>query len=207
MENRFKTIPFGSAVTTPVKSETPSQYLSGYEPVEKSFLVSGFSKGFRIPFTGELPTKSGIRNHPSALKNTDKVTEKILGELTAGRIERPFKNKPVNLMCSPLALVPKKEPGKFRLIQYLSFPKGGSINDRISTEYTEIQYDSIDVVVEKVKTNGRNCLMAKTDIENAFRIIQIHPADRHFLGFSWALNGTPAYYMDACLDMGLSISC
>ena len=50
--------------------------------------------------------------------------------------------------------------------------------------------------------------MAKTDIENAFRIIPIHPDDRHFLGFSWVLaEGNIQYYMDACLAMGLASSC
>ena len=45
--------------------------------------------------------------------------------------------------------------------------------------------------------------MAKTDIEDGFRNIPIHPSGYHLLGFSW--NG--AYYFDKCLPMGASSSC
>lgn len=198
------TIPF---VQTPVRGNILHHFLSGYDEAEKNFLVNGFTYGFRIPFDGNLPSQNVIRNHPSALANKDEVNKKIIEELKAGRIMGPFRVKPPNLICSPLALVPKKEPGKFRLIQDLSFPKGTSINDGIDHQFTEIHYDSVDIVVQKVKQCGRNCLMAKTDIENAFRILPIHPLNRHLLGFSWALEDTVEYYMDACLVMGLSISC
>ena len=179
----------------------------GYNESEKQFLVSGFAEGFRVPFAGELPLNNGTRNHPSAMANKTIVSSKLKEELAAGRIIGPFSSKPCNLVCSPLALVPKKEPGKFRLIQDLSFPKGRSINDGIDSQFTEVHYDTIDVVINKVKMFDRNCLMAKTDIENAFRIIPIHPDDRHLLGFAWALEDTVEFYMDSCLVMGLSISC
>ncbi|XP_062614297.1 uncharacterized protein LOC134276023 [Saccostrea cucullata] len=45
--------------------------------------------------------------------------------------------------------------------------------------------------------------MAKTDIEDAFRIIPICPEDYHLLGFSWQ----GKYYFDKCLQMGASSSC
>lgn len=45
--------------------------------------------------------------------------------------------------------------------------------------------------------------MAKTDIEDAFRVIPIHPADYYLLGFTWE----GQYYYDKCLPMGASSSC
>lgn len=45
--------------------------------------------------------------------------------------------------------------------------------------------------------------MAKTDIEDAFRIIPIHPSDYHLLGFIWE----GQFYYDKCLPMGASSSC
>lgn len=192
---------------TPVKSDILRQYLTGYNNEEKQFLVTGFRDGFHVPFEGVISEERPIRNHPSAVCNKAEVNKKLGDELSAKRIMGPFRDKPPNLICSPLALVPKKEPGKFRLIQDLSYPKGKSINDGIDKKFTEVQYDSIDTVVQKVKQCGRNCLMAKTDIENAFRILPIHPADRHLLGFAWAMEDTLEYYMDACLVMGLNISC
>lgn len=45
--------------------------------------------------------------------------------------------------------------------------------------------------------------MAKVDIESAFRIIPVSPADRPMLGFRWR----GQYFMDAVLPMGCSSSC
>lgn len=45
--------------------------------------------------------------------------------------------------------------------------------------------------------------MAKTDIQDAFRIIPIHPEDYNLLGFSW----DNRFYYDKCLFMGASSSC
>lgn len=111
------------------------------------------------------------------------------------------------MICSPLALIPKKDKGDYRLIHDLSFPKHHSVNSSIDRQFTAVQYDTIDTVVDKVKLCGRNCLMSKTDIENAFRLIPIHPADRYLLGFSWEIEGKKVYFKDACLAMGLSLSC
>lgn len=44
--------------------------------------------------------------------------------------------------------------------------------------------------------------MAKTDIEDAFRIIPVNPADYHLLGFS----SENEFYFDRCLPMGASSS-
>lgn len=202
-------IPF-VPVPTPVNSNILQSYLAGYDQAEIDFLIAGFSHGFRIPTLGE-PTRSICRNHASALENRNIVDEKIRNEVEAGRILGPYVSTPHDFVCSPLALVPKKNTGSFRLIHDLSFPKNkpvNSVNSVIAKENTQVSYDSIDTVVQKVKENGRACLMAKTDIANAFRIVPIHQDDRHLLGFAWKNSmGVLQYYMDACLAMGLSISC
>jgi hypothetical protein len=116
----------------------------------------------------------------------------------------PFKNIPFdNFICSPLGLVPKSLPGKFRLIHDLSYPKGNSVNLLIPPENSQVKYDDIDVVVKLIKYFGRNAKMSKCDIEDAFRIVAIHPSDYHLLGFIW----NNLYYYDRCLPMGASSSC
>jgi hypothetical protein len=68
------------------------------------------------------------------------------------RIARLFKNPPLeNFTCSPLGLVPKSEHGKFRLIHYLSFPKGNSVNSNIPPENSVVQYDGIDTAIKSLK--------------------------------------------------------
>lgn len=82
------------------------------------------------------------------------------------RIARLFKNPPLeNFTCSPLGLVPKSEHGKFRLIHEHSFSKGNSVNSNIPLESSVVQYDGIDTVIKLVKKIGRNCKLAKCDIE------------------------------------------
>jgi hypothetical protein len=53
------------------------------------------------------------------------VSNKLAKELALKRMAGPFKLPPFkDFVVSPLGLVPKKEPGEFRLIHDLSFPRG-----------------------------------------------------------------------------------
>ncbi|MEE4247451.1 MAG: reverse transcriptase domain-containing protein [Kangiellaceae bacterium] len=99
--------------------------------------------------------------------------------------------------------MPKKEPGKYRLIHDLSYSEHGSVNDFIDPADAVVAYESLDDVVSLVQAFGAGALIAKVDIETAFRIIPIHPADRHLLGFSF----DGGFYFDKCLPMGCRTSC
>ena len=46
---------------------------------------------------------------------------------------------------------------------------------------------------------GPNTLLAKVDIKNAFRLIPVHPGDRHLLAMQWHNQ----VYVDGCLPFGL----
>lgn len=76
-------------------------------------------------------------------------------------------------------------PGKYGLIHDLSFPKGNSVNSLIPPENSTVKYDCINNVVNLVKFFGQDALLSKCDIEDAFRIICLHPSDYHLLGFTW----------------------
>ena len=144
------------------------------------------------------------KNHKSAIENPAKVYEKLAKESLLNRIAGPFKTPPLkNLVCSPLGLVPKNVPGKFRLIHDLSYPKGNSVNSLIPQENSTVKYDGIDTVIQLGKQFGRHCKLSKCDIEDAFRIIPIHPSDYYLLGFTW----NNYFYFDRCLPMGASSSC
>ncbi|KAM9319925.1 uncharacterized protein PAF06_004366 [Gastrophryne carolinensis] len=116
----------------------------------------------------------------------------------------PFSDPPLeDLVVSPLGVVPKKEPGKFRLIHHLSFPRGGSVNDGIAKELSSVSYTSFDFALAMVREVGPGALMAKTDIESAFRLLPVHPDSLYLLGCFF----DGGYYVDRCLPMGCSISC
>ena len=127
-----------------------------------------------------------------------------MNECSAGRLAGPFTDPPFDdLRISPIGLVPKKESGKFRLIHHLSYPEGKSVNDGIPREFCSVSYNTIDDAVRMVRCAGRGCHLAKTDIENAFRIVPVHPDDHHLLGLKWKNK----IYYDMVLPFGASPSC
>ncbi|CAG2213337.1 unnamed protein product [Mytilus edulis] len=189
---------------TPVKLVMLSKYLELYDPELREFLINGFTKGFKLGANGENISFLTCKNHQSALDKPEIVTEKIEKEIKKGRYRGPFNSPPLpNFICSPLGLVPKKEEGQYRVIHDLSFPKGNSVNSSIPAEYTSVSYENIENVIHLVQSQGHKALMARADVENAFRLLPINPEDYHFLGFTW--NGK--FYYDTCLPMGLSSSC
>ena len=132
------------------------------------------------------------------------VIQKITSELNAGRVKGPFSHPPfTNFRVSPIGLVPKKNPGEFRLIHHLSHPQKHSVNDHIDPYFSSVRYTSFDDAVKRLVQLGRKTTMAKTDIDSAFRLIPIHPNDHPLLGFKFNNH----YYYDTCLPFGASSSC
>ena len=186
-----------------MRVEALSSFLHGYQSEEAEFLVEGFREGFKIPARAfECNAYRG--NHPSVLKHADIVDEMLQREINLGRVCGPFLYPPFdNFHLSPLAIIPKQESGKYRLIHNLSFPEGLSVNAAISKESTAVTSESLDSALEWVIAYGRNSLIAKADIEEAYRIIPIHPESFHLLGFTWR----NCWYFDKFLPFGLSHSC
>ena len=177
---------------------------SDYDRGLTQVICDGFSKGFRIPFQGHLTDRPEPINHPSISENLSVAEEMIHKELSLGRVAGPFSAPPFhNLVVSPLGLIPKKEPGQFRVIHDLSFPKGNSVNFGIPKEFCSVSYEDYDYLMSLVTSVGQGCFIAKADIKSAFRIIPVHPDDYHLLGFKFG----GQYYYDKCLPMGCSISC
>ena len=187
---------------SPVDPQVLHQALEGYDSGKREFLVQGFTQGFNIPFSGNLPA-THANNLKSALAFPEVVRDKIRAELDNNRIEGPFNHPPFhNLVISPIGIVPKKN-GNFRMIHHLSYPEGNSINDGIAPEHSSVAYATLDEAIKILKSLPPGSFLAKTDIESAFRIIPIHPSCYHLLGFTFQSH----FYFDKRLPMGLSASC
>ena len=89
---------------------------------------------------------------------------------------------------SPFGVIPKSEPGQWRLILDLSSPSRNSVNDGITKEVCSLSYISIDDVAVRAIHKGRGALMAKFDLKVAYRQVPIHPDDRWMLGMEWNLS-------------------
>ena len=201
---KLKTPPSQShQLPTPVRIDRLQFFLRGYDPELVQQIISGFQQGFSLHFEG-TQVSCTFKNLLSADQNPSAVEDKLNKEVALGRLAGPFTQPPFSNFCiSPLGVVPKKTPGEYRLIHHLSFPKGSSINDNISDEFTSVSYANIQDAIRNIKLAGRGCHLAKTDIKNAFRIIPISPKDYHLLGMVWK----DLYYFDKCMPMGCSSSC
>ena len=126
--------------TTPVRADRLEKLLHGYSLTLKTYLIHGFNFGFRVHFQGERRVFEPP-NLKSAIARPDIVRDKLTKEIHAGRIAGPFCKPPFpSMFCSPLGIVPKKNPSEFRLIQHLSFPRGYSI---IMTSFLGIFHPSL----------------------------------------------------------------
>ena len=96
-------------------------------------------------------------------------------------------------------MIPKGHTGKWRLIVDLSHPRGHSVNDGIPKSLCSLKYVTIDEAIQGILQLGRGALLAKIDIKSAFRLLPVHPADRHMLGMQWK----DGAYIDTCLPFGL----
>ena len=112
----------------------------------------------------------------------------------------PFKPKALpHVQVSPFGVIPKAEPGRWRLILDLSSPIGNSVNDGIAKELCSVSYTTVDEVADRVLKMGRGALMAKFDLKAAYRQIPVHPDDRHLLGMVLG----EELYVDTALPFGL----
>lgn len=182
------------------------------------WIAKGFEQGFDIGINREQ-IKSGARDGFPSLQNgviklgenlasakqwPEAVRKKLAEELEKGRLMGPLKTVPFQTcVISPIGVVPKKEPGKFRLIHHLSYPKGNSVNEAIDKEDKTVYYPSVDDAIESILAGGKDVWLAKTDIKSAFRIVPVHPEYYSALGIMWE----GEYYFDRCLPMGCATSC
>ena len=118
------------ALPTPINFSVLDCWLCSY-PLDSDVEVlrNGFANGFSLGYTGPRGARDSVCL-TSAAAQPAVVVRKLATEIALGRIAGPFVSRPLaSLQCSPIGLVPKREPNTFRLIHHLSFPAGQSIND------------------------------------------------------------------------------
>lgn len=176
--------------------------LNGHpDAIFRDYVLNGLRRGFRVGFQ-EGPLGAARRNLPSADEHREVVTEYLANERALGRVTGPIGDvalKQQRVHISPFGVIPKKTPGKWRLIVDLSAPKGQSVNDGIDEQVASLGYVTIDNVAEVVLALGKGAYMGKCDVKNAYRIIPVHPSDRWLLGVKWQ----EAVYEDTRLPFGL----
>ena len=190
---------------SPIKANVLEQLLGNYH--DKKYLIDGLTYGLRISYSGDRTVSTICNNSASARENPHAVDEKLALEIKKGRLGGPFLFPPFSVFkTSPIA-IREKSNGKFRLLHNLSYPYDmSSINYNISEDNASVKYKKLDDaihIVNQLSQVNNPPFMCKSDIENAFRLLPIHPDDYKLLGFTWR----GKYYYDKCLPMGCSSSC
>ena len=81
----------------------------------------------------------------------------------------------------------------------LSGPRQYSVNDGIKKDLCSLKYASVEDAVQRIWSMGTNTLLAKIDIQHAYRNILVHGDDRGLLVMQWR----EKFYMDTVLPFGL----
>ena len=166
------------------------------------FFIQGITQGFRIGFSYDSQTlKMAKRNLEGALSHPDVVENYLQTEVSLRRLAGPFSSSSLpSCQISRFGVIPKNlQLRKWRLIVDLSYPKGRSVNDGIPKDLCSLKYITLETAVQQILALGPSCLLAKIDIKSAFRLLPVHPADRHLLGMKWKGD----VYLDCCLPFGL----
>ena len=124
---------------------------------------------------------------PSALQYPDVVEEYLSKECAERRVIGPLPLGLVpRLQVSSFKVIPKKnQPNKWRLILDLSHPAEVSVNDGISESLSTLSYITNDTMTDKICQLGQGSLLAKMDVQHAFRLVPVHPDDHWLLGMKW----------------------
>ena len=173
--------------------------------LQLSNLLQGIQNGFRIGIPTGFQCTPRPRNLRSALEHPDVVQAYLDREVRLGRMARLAPNDmaavtTLGLQISPCGVIPKcNRPDKWRLIVNLSAPLGASTNDAIDSELSSVAYASIDDAGHMINLLGQGCLLAKFDLQEAYRAVPVHPVDQPKLAVSW--NGVT--FVDRALPFGL----
>ena len=148
-----------------------------------SFIMRGLLGGFRIGFSRTMAPqlRAASGNLASVRAHPDTVDNYLRAELEGGRLV----TAPMDPRChtSPIGLVPKgHERNEWRLIVDLSAPIGACVNEGIARELCSLHYASMDDAVVFVQHWGAGTLLAKLDLEKAYRMVPVHPDDHWLLG-------------------------
>lgn len=197
-----------ASIVSPVNGNRLWNCLDGYH--NRAFIADGFRRGFFIgmPHNNNVPVNNYSNANPKPAKNRQVMIDKLNVELKAGRILGPYCKSPIPFATfSPLYVIPKSTPGKFRLIHDLSKPASCSVNSNIPESLKSVQYSTVIEVAEFLATtseeDGSMWYMAKVDLQDAYRNVPINKEDWRYLGMIFE----DKLLIDTCLPMGLSTSC
>ena len=147
--------------------------------------MQGLKNGFKIRRNGEFPTQHQ-RNLPTDKIGKLHITTWLIQGCKDKHFLGPFDIPPFKQFhVSPVGTVPKDE-NKRRTIHHLSAPRNGiSVNSQITHVDKTVTFIQFKEVVSWVESLGKNAYIWKSDLENAYRQLALHPSAYPLLGIKW----------------------
>lgn len=144
-------------------------------------LRHGFAVGISNPACSFTPP-----NNPSVSVHADVFKEIVDKELSKGRYLDPADKESLEsilgpIQTTPLSLVPKPgKPGKFRLIQNLSYPYKPSelhtsVNSRVDPDLFPAHYSTFHIISLLISRLPPGSEAAVRDVAEAYRTVPSHP--------------------------------
>ena len=197
------TAPLLSSVSTPLDLAEWSHALSFHpDRAFARYICEGLRSGFRIGFQHGSPLQSATLNMLSAIDHPDVFANYLKKEVSLGRMLGLFRSScelpPLHI--NRFGVIPKgHNTGKWRLITNLSYPRNFSVNNGIDPSLCSLTYTTVDDIAETAAHLGPGSLLAKVDIESAYRLIPVHPDDRLLQAVQW----DNQIFVDPMLPFGL----
>jgi len=185
-----------SEITT-LKLERWKHYLKNCHLPDAQWVLDSIRNGFSLN-TSPKHLQSAKKNLISATQQPELIDEYLANELKLGQVAGPFDTPPYkDFHVNRFGVVPKSN-GKWRMITDLSFPHGFSVNDGVLRENYNVKYVGLTAAIEKILHHGEGCVMAKFDLQRAYRLLAVTLQDRQLLVTKWKNQ----YYVDLCLPFG-----
>ena len=92
--------------------------------------------------------------------------------------------------------------GMWRLITDESYPPAYSVNDGIDPDLCSLTYCTVEQVAAVVAVYTQGALLAKINVESAYRLIPVHPQDHTLQAVEW----DGMVYVDPMLPFGLRLA-
>ena len=154
--------------------------------------------GVELGYEGSLNAFILSDNLASTLKDLAIIEKKLQEDLAPGCVS-VVQQPRLRFICSSLGLVPKYDGG-WRRIHHLSHHFRKLMNDYIPDRAGEVRYSCFQEVLQLVTNTGRQWIILKRDVKDAFRNVPVAPQPQWLLGFRW--EGT--FYKETCLLFSLA---
>ncbi|SPO24216.1 uncharacterized protein UTRI_03484 [Ustilago trichophora] len=158
----------------------------------------------KLGYNGPLCSSARLdaANLPMDPDDIHHLRREIEARLAEGRLRRVDDPAAIQLVCSPVGVVPKPHSDKKRTIYHLSHPRRPgsrlpSINDGINTSFVAIHYESLDAIMEFVRDHPSASLW-KADLEDAFRHVIVAESDARLMGIHF----DGQYFQECALAFG-----